>query len=189
MSHGRPWSKLDVPSLRLPLHLQTHSSSLIHGQPFYKPASDNFVGAVHSKGPSTEAPTTRRCDAQDQRLLTLEAQVEALEKDEVVFRAEVAEAQDRHHVDLREVKQEVQGFQAMFTQQLQENLNSLRSAQTAQQAQVDQGSAELKAMLQASASPRPAKRHAPDASHVVDGGRDGDCFGFGQWSWCLAWLF
>ena len=111
-------------------------------------------------GPPREAPTARRFDAQDGRIVALEQQLQVLQGDQQALRQEVAGTRTEVTAQL----QEAVSFQASFTQQLQDNLASFRQAQEAQQTQVNQGFAELKALLQASSTVRPSKRHAPDSS-------------------------
>ena len=126
------------------------------------------VSAPPATAHNQAGESAKRFGEQDGRLAQLEAQFSTLQREQQAIRAEVSGSAERLQAQLDDVKSECSLFQANFSQQIQDNMPTLQAAQAAQQTQMSQGIADLKAMLQAQASPRPPKRSAPQGERPMD---------------------
>ena len=128
-----------------------------------KPARSLPVGhtapAVPAPSRALDAPVGKRFDEQETRLSKLEQGLALVQDAQTQASLEAKAAKQALQGQIDSVRQEAKDFHSSFEQTLQENIASLKSAQSAQQAQVQEGMAELKTLLLRQRSPaqkRPA---------------------------------
>ena len=112
--------------------------------------------------PALDNHLAGRLHATESRLAELELNLQAVRDDQAKAATERQQDRQQTAVDIQGVRGEVQSLGASLQQQLQNNLDGLRSAQHQQEQQMNSGMQELKALILACHENKKARTGDPD---------------------------